>query len=238
MNVKFIGTGAMWTKYNSASYLINDSIILDIPNGTCKELRRLNILPNNINNVVITHFHGDHYFDIPFYILSKNKAEDNKINIYCDKTGKRKIRKIFKLAFPQDIEKTKRQTNLKYITDDTFKIDGIKFKRIEVDHGRFKPAYGYLIEKDNIIVGFTGDTCYCKNVEYMASKSKYLICDCSNIEGNHKHMGINNIEMLANKYKDCTFIVTHMIDVTREKIKQTKIENIIVPDDGYILDIK
>ena len=121
---------------------------------------------------------------------------------------------------------------------DSFKIGELCFERIEVNHGRFKPAYGYLVEHTNIIIGFTGDSCYCKNIDYMASKCKYLICECSNIEGNHKHMGINDIEKLADKYPECTFVVTHMSNETREAIMHTNSENILVPTDGYTINIE
>lgn len=39
----------MWTKFNSACYLINDEIMIDFPNGACKYLYRLGINPINVN---------------------------------------------------------------------------------------------------------------------------------------------------------------------------------------------
>lgn len=39
----------MWTKFNSACYLINDEIMIDFPNGACKYLYRLGINPINVS---------------------------------------------------------------------------------------------------------------------------------------------------------------------------------------------
>ncbi len=36
MKVQIIGSGSMWNKNNSACYLIDDNIMVDFPNGTCK----------------------------------------------------------------------------------------------------------------------------------------------------------------------------------------------------------
>ena len=47
MKVKVIGSGSMWNEYNSASYLIDKKTMIDFPNGTCKNLFRLNINPNS-----------------------------------------------------------------------------------------------------------------------------------------------------------------------------------------------
>ena len=51
MNVRIIGSGSMWNEHNSASYMIDDNILIDIPNGMCKYLFRLGVDPRKINNV-------------------------------------------------------------------------------------------------------------------------------------------------------------------------------------------
>ena len=52
MKVKVIGSGSMWTKYNSACYLIDEDVMVDFPNGACKYLYRFNIKPNSINHIL------------------------------------------------------------------------------------------------------------------------------------------------------------------------------------------
>ena len=231
MKVKIIGTGSMWTKNNSACYLIDDDIMIDFPNGACKYLYRNNIVPNSINNILLTHFHGDHYFDMPFYILNKAKGKNKNINIYCSKEGKGKIKKIGLLAFPNSFIDACNDTNIIYNYGNSFKIREYEISKLLVDHGRMKPAYGYVFKNNEIYVGFTGDSAYCDSVEYMASKCKYLFCDCMFIDGTTKHMGINNLKTLLSKYPDCTFIVTHLEDSTRKELEKMKNNNLIVPED-------
>ena len=69
MKLQIVGNGGIWNKEASASYLIDDHILVDIPNGCCKALAKIDAKISLINHVLITHFHGDHYFDIPFYFL-------------------------------------------------------------------------------------------------------------------------------------------------------------------------
>jgi len=85
MRVIVIGSGSMWNEHNSASYMIDDDILVDVPNGTCKNLFRMDINPRVVENILLTHFHGNHYFDIPFYLLIKTKAENKTANVYCSK---------------------------------------------------------------------------------------------------------------------------------------------------------
>lgn len=237
MKVKVIGSGSMWTAYNSASYLIDNNIIVDFPNGMCKYLFKQGIDTTKINNVVITHFHGDHYFDIPFYFLLKSKASDKRINIFCGKEGKRKNNSILKLAFPNSNKKIKKEIKLEYNFNKNFKLEKYNVLRLLVDHGEMKPAYGYIFSDKKVKVGFTGDTTICENVEYMASVCNYLFCDCMFIKGTTKHMGIDMLQTLCEKYENCTFVVSHMEDSTREKLKELKIKNVIVPEDGIEINI-
>lgn len=237
MKIQVIGSGSMWTKYNSACYLIDDDIMIDFPNGACKYLYKLDIFPYTINNVVLTHFHGDHYFDMPFYILNKSKYNNKVLNIYCSKEGKRKINKIGNLAFPNSFKDASSSLNINYIYDDNFNIESYHVNKMLVNHGRMKPAYGYIFTKNNKSVGFTGDTSLCSSVELMSEKCDYLFCDCMFINGTKKHQGINDLEYLSQKHFDCIFIVSHLEDDTRIKLKKKNIKNIIVPEDGQIIEI-
>lgn len=59
MKVRDVGSGSMWNEHNSASYLIDDNIIVDMPNGMCKYLFRQNKDPREtlkkekIKNVIV-----------------------------------------------------------------------------------------------------------------------------------------------------------------------------------------
>jgi len=232
MKVKVIGSGSMWNENNSASYMIDDHILVDIPNGMCKNLFRQEITPKQIDTVLITHFHGDHYFDMPFYMILKSKAENKNINMYCSKDGKKKIKRLLKLAFPNSVKSIYESVNMKYNHEDEFKLNNYDVIVVELDHGRMKPANGYIISDNKIKVGFTGDTTLCENVEYMSKECNYLFCDCMFKIGTNKHMGIDNLQYLSKKYPKCKFVVSHMENDTREELKKLKIKNIIIPSDG------
>lgn len=198
----------------------------------CKNLLRLNENISQIENVLLTHFHGDHYFDIPFFYLLKSKSENRNINVYCDKKGQRKIQKLIKLAFPNTANKIKKDLNLNYKETLNFKITDKMITKYLVEHGQMKPAFAYVLQSENICIGFTGDTKLCNNVEYIASFCNYLFCDCMFIEGSDKHMGIDNIKYLAQKYPQCTFVVSHLNIETRNELNKINFDNVIVPEDG------
>lgn len=61
MKIVTLGTGAITAKMQSACTLINDKILIDVPNGICKSMKQQGYAPEKIEIVIITHFHGDHF---------------------------------------------------------------------------------------------------------------------------------------------------------------------------------
>lgn len=235
MKVELIGTGAMYTKYNSACTLINDELIVDMPNGTSKQLLKKNYKLENIKTILITHMHGDHTADVPFflkYVFNFSKI-NNEIVIIGPKGIENKIVQLFEAYNFEDREEIETAMRIKYIEleqkDVTLEIQNYKIRAILVSHGEEKPAYGYVV---NDCLSCTGDTRICSGVEKLVKNSKTTIADTSLIEGDSCHMGIDNIKELTEKYNK-QIIATHLRDTTREVLNKEKNENILVVEDGY-----
>lgn len=234
MLVRVIGSGDMWTKNNSACFLINEEILIDIPNGTCKNLKKINVDLNKIEGVLITHLHGDHYFDLPFYLIERSNKKLIS-NIIIDESNNEKIEKLVELAFFEDAESINKSIN--YICDKNICLDKYKIEKLLVCHNMCKPAYGYIINFENKKIAFTGDSIMCENVEYMASLCDYLFCDCTVVKGNISHMGINDLEFLLKKYPNCKIVASHIGDESRKELLNKNINNIIIPNDGDLIRI-
>lgn len=238
MNIELIGTGAICSKYNSACTLINNDMIVDVPNGVLKQLLNTNHIPEKINKILITHMHGDHIADIPFLLMYMYKAKQitTKTFIIGPTSIKNRIEQLFKVYdyhFLNEISEYIKFIELvpNQILEDeevTYKIE-----TVPIIHGNQKPAYGYIIEDK---IGFTGDSSLCEGVEKIVKNTKTTIADCSRILGDGSHMGIDNLKYLTEKYNK-TIIATHINDETREELNKCKLCNIVVKEDGYKIEI-
>lgn len=238
MKVVLVGTGSMLNEYNSASFLIDNDILIDMPNGMCKNLYKIGKDPAEINNVLLTHFHGDHYFDIPFYLLCKSKNKSKRVKLYLSKDGIKKCKTILTLAFKNPAKDILKTLKPEYITKDNFKVNSYKVEKVLVDHGRQKPCYGYIFNTGKHKVGFTGDTSMCDNLKYMCNVCSYIFLDCMFIKGTNKHLGIDMLEELVNEFPKVHFFPVHMENETRDKLKELKLKNVIVCNDYDSLEIK
>ena len=223
MKIDVIGSGAIFTKYNSASYLIDDKILLDVPNGTCKKLMSMKKDIHEIRNVIITHFHADHYFDFPFLYLNQ-MSDEGKTTVYCDKDESYKLYDLVKLGFPHIADIM--NEHISYNFENEFKIGKYKVKKVRVEHQEMINCYGYIFDDGNKKIGFTGDSNLCDGSIYLASNCDYLISDCSYIEGKKSHLGIDNLLELLNKNSNLKIFTSHMNDDVREYLNKEKIDRI------------
>ena len=237
MKIKLVGTGAMYTAYNSACTLIDNKIIVDMPNGTIKQLLKENINVGLIDIIIITHMHGDHTADIPFflkYIFNYLKTKKN-IKIVGPLGIKNKIIKLFNAYNFEDEKEIEHFFNIEFIEilENEIEIDNYFIKSYLVLHGEEKPALGYVIDNK---LGLTGDSGLCNNIEEIFKKSQMIISDSSLDIGDSCHLGINDLDYLTKKYNK-KVLCTHLRDETRNIITKGNFENIIVKEDFYEIEI-
>lgn len=240
MKIQIIGTGCISSINNSASVLINDHILFDMPNGNLKAMMRQNIDILKIDTVIISHKHADHCFDFPFLLwYKKNYSKDKNLNtkIITDKQTKDTIDKLIELSSFDSAKSAKKE----YI--DALNLNSIElFSDLKISNFRMKHegityAYGYLIEDKNIKIGLTGDTSICEGLDQLAEKVDILICDTSLIKGNNSHNGINNIIDLLNKNSQLKIIAIHLYDETRKELEMLHLKNLYLFDDGATLEL-
>lgn len=237
MKIKLVGTGAMYTAYNSACTLIDNKIIVDMPNGTIKQLLKENINVGLIDIILITHMHGDHTADIPFflkYIFNYLKIKKN-IKIVGPLGIKNKIIKLFNAYNFEDEKEIEQFFNIEFIEilENEIEINNYFIKSYLVLHGEEKPALGYVIDNK---LGLTGDSGLCNNIEEIFKKSQMIISDSSLDIGDSCHLGINDLDYLTKKYNK-KVLCTHLRDETRNIITKGNFENIIVKEDFYEIEI-
>ena len=106
-----------------------------------------------------------------------------------------------------------------------------------MQHRGIKYANGYMIKENKTSIGVTGDTMICDGVRNLASQVDYLIADMTLEIGDDSHMGIDNIIELIQQHPNLKIIPIHMQDKTKRKAKELNLENLIIREDGDILEI-
>ena len=236
MKIVFTGSADMTSEKMSASCRIDDRILVDLPGGALKEIKRNGQDPLLFDHVLITHMHGDHILDLPVFILEKVKS-GGKLTVCAQKEIMEDLMTLSRLSFETSLTPEKVKGHLFLNSEEEFSASGYQVKRMPVSHGILPHCSGYLVKKGGITAGFTGDTCLCENVFRMAEASDLLVCDCDLITGNEKHMGIDDLKKIREKNPGCRIIASHLKDETRDMLLSEKPEGILAAQDGMVIEI-
>ena len=247
MRITILGTGCIWTKRACASYLINDDLLIDPGSGTLKQLLKTSdtLLHHEkiekIKLILITHYHIDHYFDIVHFMwkIASEKNQNAYCTVICPPGGEERIKTLCKLGMStQTYEKLNFDKYITFI--DASKIDKYTFNNLEIipiemDHGSTLD-YGYIVkEKGGKSVGFTGDSCYCPNLEYMINNTDIAFVDMAGTDISNKHYNIIDGIELIKKYKGkCNIVPAHLTSQALDYC----VGRINPPKDLMVLDTK
>ena len=240
MQIQLIGTGSILTETMSACALLDNHVMLDCPNGSVKAMRRLGIDVTEIDCCLITHFHGDHYFDIPFMLLEQGirPIREKDFIVIGPKGVSQQIEQLFKLAYPEDWDVIRKQSRLRTIEiaeeEKTIRIGDYTVTPYRVNHS-VCDAYGYTISRGARTVGFTGDSVFCSGIDKIIRSSDIVFVDMSFEKSTRTHMGFVDVDTLINVYgKDKMILPIHMSDSVRDLFKK---RHFTPPIDGDIFDI-
>ena len=241
MKVTFIGTGTMGCTTRCNTSVLVDDILFDIGMGTVKQIERLKIYTKSINYLVISHFHADHFLDIPNLLIGRRirKETKNKLIIIGPTGTREKTIKLMSFTHADGDEhkydNIEEKYNVEFIelkNDEQYKTEQFKITALTLKHGKCVPTNGYILEKDNKILSYACDTSFCDNYNKMCSKSNYMFSDVTGLETTDMHMGLKDYKELYKKYPNCKFYAIHRADYDVEGIS-----NVEFPKDSDILEI-
>lgn len=234
IEIYVLGSGAVSACSGYPGYLVNGTVLVDCPPGSVKKLIRMGVSLVGITDVLLTHFHADHYFDLPFLLLARYRKTDAPLTIHCPEEGRRIIPQLLALAYPDIPLET-----VPVVLDhgDRFSAGGYAVERLAVAHGVKEQCYGYVLEKDGLRVGFSGDTAPCPAMETMAEGCQHLISECTLAAANAKHMGIDALLALHEKHPGCRLYATHMTDGAREKLLGRAVDGVEVLNDDQRIQL-
>lgn len=242
MKISFIGTGTMGSITRGNQSLLIDDILFDVGSGTVKRMESQKIYTKDIKYLVISHFHADHFFDLPNYLIGRNIRNEHierTLPIIGGVGLKKRVVELFNLAFG-DGNKDKynnfeRDFNVKFIelkNEEEYIGEDFTIKAYELEHGACKPILGYVLTKDNKKVGYATDTILCENLQKIAKEVDVMCIDATNTIPTRMHIGLEEVVWLKEQNKDTRFLAIHRSDYVHNHIKEIEF-----PEDGECIEI-
>lgn len=227
---------------------LNSCFHLDFPAGQmlldcgCSCLigmQRYGVIPAEIDTVVISHLHGDHFGGIPYLLLEGKYASQRTrpLTLIGPPGLQQRVEAAAELLYPGVIGK-KASFPIEYRLLDPKKplqINSAQIECFRVKHGSSKHVYGLRVGVAGKIISYTGDTEWIDTLIPLAQGSDLLIAECFAYDRPvPSHLDYLTL-LQKRKQLDCRrLVLTHMGPEMLARLGQLELD---VVNDGDIIEI-
>tara|TARA_B110000914_G_scaffold38185_1_gene31314 strand:+ start:1045 stop:1845 length:801 start_codon:yes stop_codon:yes gene_type:complete len=217
--IDFLGTGNAFAPHGRlhALAIIDKQIIIDAPPTLIFQLRKAKIDTASIKHILFTHWHADHTFGFPFFLLERkyiSDAEgDKNLTIHLRPNGKFFLTNLCNLGFPRSLEDDYDDV-AEWNESEKSTLSGTdwKFERFAVCHTPETDPHGYELTHENgFVLLHCGDSGPCEEIELRAGKADVIVLEMGMPDiGNFPyHHTPKDIISFSKRFPNKLILVTH-----------------------------
>jgi ribonuclease Z len=216
VEVTFLGTGSAFSPvaYN-ACVLVDRSVLLDAGAPLCVHLPKVGVPISAPRATLLTHFHADHTFGLACLLLGRALGTEPSppFEIFGPAGTDDYLRRLLDLAWGEEMRKLsweRLQLSVREVKPDRpFEVDGFKASAFQMTHTARFPCLGFVLEKDGLRLGYTGDAEKSPGLEELLGSCDHVITEMTYDKPGPMHLSREEVERLMHEFPRVRFIVTH-----------------------------
>ena len=244
MQVQFIGCGdalGSGGRYNTCFHVTGDRVnfLIDCGASSLPALKGQGIAREEIDLILITHFHGDHFGGLPFLLLDGQFTRRSRPLVIAGPQGIEIKLKLLMEALFENSSKTEQKFELSVIAlkpEETRSFGSVKVTPYPVVHGESGgPFLAYRIEAEGRIITYSADTEWTETLIPAARDADLFIAEAYTWDRNVKnHLSLATLEAHLPELRPKRLVLTHMSDDMLGRLDA--IEH-MTASDGMILEL-
>jgi len=244
MHLQFVGCGDAFGsggRLNTCFHVVGEkaNFLIDCGASSLIGLERLDISRHAIDTILITHFHGDHFGGVPYFVLEAHFGKRTRPLTLAGPPGidgwyLRALEAAFehfsaiRLAFELRIVTLPERA----ATD----IGPLRVTPLPVVHGNSGgPFFGYRIAVEDRLIAFSGDTEWTDTLVDIARDADLFALECYSYDKPiRNHLSYKTIEQNLARFAAKKIVLTHMSHdmlARRHEVAQ------LTADDGMVVEL-
>jgi ribonuclease BN (tRNA processing enzyme) len=222
MHLQFVGCGDAFGsggRRNTCFHVTGDAVNLLIDCGATAlpALKRLGIIRNDIELILITHFHGDHFAGLPFFLLDAQFSRRTRPLVIAGPRGiEMRLAQVMEALFEHS-SRTRQKFELSVVAltpEQTRHFGAASVTPYSVVHGESGgPFLGLRVEAEGRSIAYSADTEWTETLIPLARDADLFIAEAYTYDRPVKnHLSLATLEAHLADIRPKRLILTHMSD--------------------------
>ena len=222
MQLQFVGCGdalGSGGRYNTCFHLTGDKVncLIDCGASSLPALKKLGIARDGIDLILITHFHGDHFAGLPFFMLDAQFSRRSRPLVIAGPEGiEMRLTQVMEALFEHS-SKTKPKFDLSVIAlkpEEKRSFGAVTVTPYPVVHGQSGgPFLGYRIEAAGRVIVYSADTEWTETLIPLAREADLFVAEAYYYDKVVKnHLSLATLQARLPEIKPKRLVLTHMSD--------------------------
>jgi ribonuclease BN (tRNA processing enzyme) len=244
MQLQFVGCGDAFGsggRANTCFHVTGRTVnfLIDCGASSLPALKRQGIVCDDIDLVLITHFHGDHFAGLPFLLLDAQFSRRTRPLVIAGPEGlEARLTQVMEALF-ENSSKTKQRFDLSVVELRPWEkrsfgaVDVTPYPVVHGDSGG--PFLGYRIETEGRVIAYSADTEWTETLVLLGRDADLFIAEAYTSEGIVKnHLSLGTLEPHLAEIRPKRLILTHMSD---EMLGRLDTLGYTAASDGMIVEV-
>jgi ribonuclease BN (tRNA processing enzyme) len=222
MQLQFVGCGdalGSGGRFNTCFHVTGERVnfLIDCGASSLPALKRLGIARDDIDLILITHFHGDHFAGLPFLLLDAQFTRRARPLVIAGPQGiETRLAQVMEALFEHS-SKTKPRFELSVVAleaGETQAFGAVNVTPYPVVHGLSGGPYlAYRIEAEGRVIAYSADTEWTETLIPLGRDADLFIAEAYTYDKVVKnHLSLKTLEAHLPDIKLKRLILTHMSD--------------------------
>jgi ribonuclease BN (tRNA processing enzyme) len=244
VKITFLGTGDAFGHGGrlQACILVNArdcTFLMDCGATVMISMNRFGINPNDIDLILISHLHGDHFAGIPFFILDAqlHSKRQTPLVVAGPPGIRRRLETAMEVMFPGS-SKVKRKFSIEVeemSPRQAYHFRTLTVTSVAVDHASGDPALALRVDCEGRRIAYTGDTAWTDAIGEIAVNAQLLIAEAYFYEKPIKyHLNYLTLADHLDEMNPGRIFLTHMSQDMLSRLEGVKAE---VAEDGMGVEL-